>query len=98
MIPLHLLGQYQNMRIIDPEVSLIHFIIWKFTLIALTQLTKDVSPFVVDKIIIRKEYVKVHVVNWSSTDLYRVASNVFVFRCVFVQRRVSGLVHKHDIV
>ena len=41
IIPLNLLGQYQNMRIIDPGVSLIQFIIWKFTLIVLTQLTKD---------------------------------------------------------
>ena len=34
---LNLLGQHLNLRVIEPGVSLIHFTLWKFTLIAITQ-------------------------------------------------------------
>ena len=45
IVTLNLFGQYQNLRMVDPRVSLIHFIIWKFILIALTRVALDNVPF-----------------------------------------------------
>ena len=48
---LNLFGQYLNLKVVDPGVSLIHFIIWKFLIIALTQMALKSSPFVASEII-----------------------------------------------
>ena len=42
---LNLLGQHLNLRVIDPGISLIHFILWKFTLIAITQVSLNNIAF-----------------------------------------------------
>ena len=45
IVTLNLFGQYQNLRMVDPGVSLIHFVIWKCILIALTRVALDNVPF-----------------------------------------------------
>ena len=48
---LNLLGQYPNLKVVDPGVSLIHFIIWKFIIISLTQMALKNSPFVASTVL-----------------------------------------------
>ena len=48
---LNLVGQYPNLGIIPPGVSLIHFILWKFVLIALTQVAIKGEIFNVQTVI-----------------------------------------------
>ena len=48
---LNLLGTYRDRGIVDHGVSLIHFIVWKFILIALTSLSVNGTPFDVNQIL-----------------------------------------------
>ena len=50
-VVLNLFGQHSNGRTVDPGVSLIHFVLWKYILISLVRVAKQKQAFDVREII-----------------------------------------------